>query len=223
VSRLVVAACLGTAVVTTALLVLADPASAASRVGTETVDPYGTDPNKDVGYRWDVCHEGRVGRTELITVLRQQFPAVLDWQGYACREINEPGTPGCEGRWNPDHSTCWSTHAAGRAVDVVVGGGLNEPTPEGVALGDEVVTWLLAPRNGYDNYYVRKMGIQQILWNDRCWDAHRSGDRGIGSAGAMRHCGIANHDNHVHLTLSYAGADGLTSWYLELGSGYGAG
>jgi hypothetical protein len=187
------------------------------------VDPYGTDPNKEVGYRWDVCRAYRDGRIELIRFLAEQFPAIHDLQGYACREISSPGTPDCDGDWEPDYSTCWSTHAAGRAIDVVVGGGLNSPTPEGVALGDEIVTWLLAARNGHGNYWARKMGIQQILWNDRCWDGKRDDDRWVLSADAMRWCGIANHDNHVHLTLSNPGADGLTSWYLELGSGYGGG
>jgi hypothetical protein len=192
--------------------------------GTMTlVDPYGTDANKETGYRWDVCRAYRDGRIELIRFLAEQFPAIHDLQGYACREISSPGTPDCDGQWEPDYSTCWSTHAAGRAIDVVVGGGLNSPTPEGVALGDEIVTWLLAARNGHGNYWARKMGIQQILWNDRCWDGKRDDDRWVLSADAMRWCGIANHDNHVHLTLSNPGADGLTSWYLELGSGYGGG
>ncbi|HEV7760099.1 MAG TPA: hypothetical protein VGO78_13955 [Acidimicrobiales bacterium] len=191
--------------------------------GTETVDPYGTDLNKEVGYRWDVCRAYRDGRVELIRFLAAQFPAIHELQGYACREIVEPGTPDCDGEWEPDYSTCWSTHAAGRAIDVIVGGELNSPTPEGVALGDEIVTWLLASRDGYDNYWARKMGIQQILWNDRCWSGQRADDQHVTSAGAMRWCGIANHDNHVHLTLSNAGADGLTSWFLELGAGYGAG
>jgi hypothetical protein len=190
---------------------------------TETVDPYGTDLNKEIGYRWDVCRAYRDGRVELIRFLAAQFPAIHELQGYACREIVEPGTPDCDGEWEPDYSTCWSTHAAGRAIDVIVGGELNSPTPEGVALGDEIVTWLLASRHGYDNYWARKMGIQQILWNDRCWSGQRSDDQSVTSAGAMRWCGIANHDNHVHLTLSNAGADGLTSWFLELGAGYGAG
>ena len=189
----------------------------------ETVDPYGTDPNKEVGYRWDVCRAYRDGRVELIKFLAEQFPAIQDLQGYACREISDPGTPDCNGQWEPDYSTCWSTHAAGRAIDVVVGGQLNSPTPGGVALGDEIVTWLLAARNGHGNYWARKMGIQQILWNDRCWSGQRDDDRWVLSADAMRWCGIANHDNHVHLTLSNPGADGLTSWYLELGSGYGDG
>jgi hypothetical protein len=182
------------------------------------VDPYGSDANKEVGYRWDVCRAGRDGRLELIRFLAAQFPAIHELQGYACREISDPRSPGCGGRWEPDHSTCWSTHAAGRAIDVIVGGGLNSPTPEGVALGDEIVTWLLAERNGSTNYWARKMGVQQILWNDRCWSGQRDDDRQVTSAAALRWCGIANHDNHVHLTLSNRGADGLTSGYLELGS-----
>jgi hypothetical protein len=195
-----------------------------TRDATDGIDPYGTDPNKEVGYRGDVCRAYRDGRVELIKFLAQQFPAIQDLQGYACREIVAPGTPDCDGEWEPDYSTCWSTHAAGRAIDVMVGGELNSPTPEGVALGDEIVTWLLAARNGHGNYWARKMGIQQILWNDRCWSGQRQDDRYVMSAAEMRWCGIANHDNHVHLTLSNPGADGLTSWYLELGaSGIGWG
>jgi hypothetical protein len=198
--------------------------AAGTRDVGEDIDPYGTDPNKEVGYRGDVCRAYRDGRVELIKFLAQQFPAIHDLQGYACREIVDPGTPDCNGEWEPDYSTCWSTHAAGRAIDVIVGGQLNSPTPEGVALGDEIVTWLLAARNGHGNYWARKMGIQQILWNDRCWSGQRQDDRYVMSAAEMRVCGIANHDNHVHLTLSNPGADGLTSWYLELGaSGIGWG
>jgi hypothetical protein len=189
---------------------------------TVTIDEYGSDANRISGKREAVCRPQREGRVELIMVLSEQFPAVKSRLGYSCREIAGGGN-GCYGRVAPASSTCWSTHAAGRAIDVMVGGGLNRPTSDGIVLGNRIADWLLATRRGEAHWYVRKMGIQQILWNDRCWDAQRKSDRNVTSAAGMRRCGISNHDNHVHLTLSDKGADGLTSWFLELGAGYGAG
>jgi hypothetical protein len=192
-------------------------ASGASRVQTApppapTVDAYGSDPNHDEGFRDQICRSDRPGRVKLMAFIRATWPVEAVY-GYACREINQPDVEGCDGEWEPEFSTCWSTHASGRAVDVMVGGGGNEPIPDGVALGDGIVDWILATRNGVDHYYARTMGIQQILWNRRCWSAQRDDDRNVHSAGEMRVCGIANHDNHPHLTLTNAGADGLTSWY----------
>jgi hypothetical protein len=104
----------------------------------------------------------------------------------------------------------WSTHAAGRAIDVVVGGQPNLPTPESVALGDMIATAFLAERGGVAHYLARVTGIQEIIWNDRCWHPE---DADVTSAADMKACSIRGHDNHVHLTLSEDGADGLTSWY----------
>jgi hypothetical protein len=190
--------------------------------GVATLDAYGKDANRIAGKREAVCRPNRDGRVELIMVLSEQFPAVKSWLGYSCREISGGGAD-CNGQFAPAYSTCWSTHAAGRAIDVMVGGQLNRSTSEGIVLGNQIADWLLATRRGEPQWYLRKMGIQQILWNDRCWDSQRTSDRLVTSAAGMRRCGIANHDNHVHLTLSNAGADGLTSWFLELGAGYGAG
>jgi hypothetical protein len=190
--------------------------------GVVTIDEYGTDPNRISGPREAVCRPQREGRVELIMVLSEQFPGVKAWLGYSCREIAGGGAD-CNGQVAPPSSTCWSTHAAGRAIDIMVGGDLNRSTPGGVVMGNRIADWLLATRRGHAHWYVRKMGIQQILWNDRCWDAQRPSDRTVTRASGMRRCGISNHDNHVHITLSDRGADGLTSWFLELGSGYGAG
>jgi hypothetical protein len=185
-------------------------------MSTDTVDPYGTDAFVDAGTQDEVCRDGesanRPGRAALAAFLDRSWPAAVAVLGYECREIDNPSPsyPDCDGEVEPASSTCWSTHASGRAIDVVVGGELNEPTPEGVALGDRIVTSFLAPRDGVAHHLARVTGVQQILWNDRCWIPS---DVDVLSAADMRRCGIANHDDHIHLTLSNAGADGLTSWY----------
>ena len=190
--------------------------SGRARLPDVTVDPYGTDPWSDVGTRDDVCRGGeaanRPGRAALAAFLDEAWPDVVAVLGYECREINNltEWNPDCDGEVEPLSSTCWSTHASGRAIDVVVGGDLNEPTPEGVELGDLIVDAFLAEHDGTVHHLARVTGVQEILWNDRCW---RTDDRDVLTAAAMTRCGIPNHDNHIHLTMSNAGADGLTSWY----------
>jgi hypothetical protein len=185
------------------------------------LDPYGDDPNVVAGTREEVCRGGaaaeRVGRTALADFITRQWPRVEAIGGYECREIADPDGPDptCDGENDPPVSTCWSTHAAGRAIDAVVGGGLNEPTPAGIALGNRIATHFLRTRGGVRHAFARRTGVQQILWNGRCWNAHDRSDRGVSSAARMDRCGIANHDNHVHLTLSNDGADGRTSWYRD--------
>lgn len=157
---------------------------------------------------------------------------LLQGSGWAYHEITSRfgGTPGtmysCRERWDaandPDcngtvvdparspnfTSTCWSNHAQGRAIDVMVGrsgGSYNR------ARGLSIVNWLLAPdAYGSANANARKLGIQQILFADRCWNA--DGDRGISSWNAMRSCGIGHFD-HVHLDLTIRGANGQVSYW----------
>lgn len=187
-----------------------------ARVPVVSVDPYGEDPFLDAGTRDAVCRNGeaadRVGRAALAAYIAESWPDAFAVLGFECREINLPtdSYPDCDGELEPDSSTCWSTHASGRAIDIVVGGDLNAPTPDGVTLGDRIVTAFLAEQDGVAHSLARVTGVQQILWNDRCWTP---ADRDVLTATEMERCGIPNHDNHVHLTLSNAGADGMTSWY----------
>ena len=127
---------------------------------------------------------------------------------YACRERwNAAEEPDCNGTLvnpaaNPRfYSTCWSNHAAGRAFDLM----------STKARGDAVVNWLLAPdANGNYSANARRLGVQQILWWDRCWNT--DDDRGVVSAGRMRKCGIGHFD-HVHVDLTFRGARGRTSYW----------
>ena len=134
---------------------------------------------------------------------------------YECRERwDAANNPVCNGQQaNPVtspnfYSTCWSNHAAGRAVDVMVGRlGSGYNTSRGLS----IVNWLLArDAQGNVNSNARKLGIQQILFADRCWNS--DGDRGIASWSAMRECDIGHHD-HIHLDLTINGANGNVSYW----------
>lgn len=209
------AAC-GAETSTTNTTIASPRSSAPATSSTTAVDPYGTDPVVVRGTRDEVCQDGaaadRPGRAALAAHIDATWPQVLEVMGYECREINDPTQPECQRRVAPERSDCWSTHAAGRAIDVVVGGEADAPTPEGVALGDEIVDAFLAPRDGVDHHLARVTGVQEIIWNGHCWHPD---DPGVTSAAAMEPCAIRGHANHVHLTLSDAGADGRTSWHAR--------
>jgi hypothetical protein len=135
---------------------------------------------------------------------------------YACRErwdaINDPD---CNGTVvspvsNPNfESTCWSNHASGRAFDVMVGG--SSSSGYNRQRGISIVNWLLATDSqNSPNANARRLGVQQILFADRCWNSE--GDRGIASWADMRECGIGHHD-HVHVDMNHRGSYAQTSYW----------
>ena len=134
---------------------------------------------------------------------------------YACRErwdaVNDPDCNGTvvNPATNPDFfSTCWSNHARGRAIDIMVGqsGGTYNSSR-----GRAIISWLLAKDSyGNQNAIARRLGVQQILFGDRCWNSE--GDRGIAGWTDMRECDIGHHD-HVHIDFTEAGAAGDTSYW----------
>lgn len=134
---------------------------------------------------------------------------------YYCRERWDTATdPACNGQLgnpvtNPNfHSTCWSNHARGRAIDIMVG---RTPSGYNATRGRNIINWLLATdANGNVNANARRLGIQQILFSDRCWNS--DGDRGIASWTAMRQCGIGHFD-HVHIDMTVDGANGNVSYW----------
>lgn len=134
---------------------------------------------------------------------------------YYCRERWDTATdPDCNGQTgnpvtNPSfYSECWSNHAQGRAIDIMVG---RTPTGYNATRGRNIVNWLLATdANGNVNANARKLGIQQLLFGDRCWNS--DGDRGISSWSSMRECGIGHHD-HVHIDMTTDGANGDVSYW----------
>ena len=86
----------------------------------------------------------------------------------------------------------------------------DQGTPAGIEFGNQIVTSFLAAENGTPHAFARRTGVQEIIWHGHCWHPD---DADVLRAADMEECGIGGHDNHVHLTLSHAGADGETSWY----------
>ena len=68
-----------------------------------------------------------------------------------------------------------SRHKMGLAIDVMLDSG----TEDGRADADALIGWLLAPDTaGNANARARRLGVTQIIWSDRIWQAtHRGGPR----------------------------------------------
>lgn len=186
-----------------------------SSAGTVVIDDFLYDDQVTRGRAADVCNRGlRRGTQWAYSEIVDRFGGTPGTM-YSCRERwDAANNPDCNGTvanpvTNPNFtSTCWSNHAQGRALDVMVGrsgGGYN------TARGRGIVNWLLASdQYGNQNAVARRLGVQQILYEDRCWNS--DGDRGIKTWAAMRPCGIGHFD-HVHVDLTVAGADGRVSYW----------
>lgn len=111
-----------------------------------------------------------------------------------------------------------SEHKEGRAFDW----GVDANDPEERAIADALVDLLLAPdAEGNEHALARRMGIMYIIWDGQVWSSHRP-DEGWRP---YRHpSGAADptldHEDHVHISLSWEGAMGRTSlWRALLGEG----
>jgi peptidoglycan hydrolase-like protein with peptidoglycan-binding domain len=131
-----------------------------------------------------------------------------------------PGTTYAVSRACGSDAMSTTEHYDGRAVDWFT----DARTADGKARGDAVVSWLTATdAHGDVAANARRLGVMYIIWNNRIWGAYRpadgwrpySGCAGTPSPGSDTAC----HRNHVHLSLSWAGAMGRTSWWTRTVAG----
>ena len=97
-----------------------------------------------------------------------------------------------------------SEHKEGRAFDW----GVNAHTKAGRATVAHVTRWLFA-KDRYGNRFAmaRRLGIQYLIWNHRIWGSYAAG------AGWRRYTGANPHTDHVHISFTWAGARGKTSFW----------
>lgn len=107
-----------------------------------------------------------------------------------------------------------SEHHDGRAVDWVVS--VRDAGQRADA--EAVLGWLLATDRKQNPYAMaRRLGVMYLIWNNRIWSASRA-DEGwrLYSDCADRPERSADsrcHRNHVHVSLSWEGARGVTSYW----------
>jgi hypothetical protein len=97
-----------------------------------------------------------------------------------------------------------SEHKEGRAFDW----GVLASRPEEHAAAEQLVARLLAEDEfGNRHALARRMGVMYIIWNRRIWSASRA------DAGWRAYTGPNGHVDHVHVSFSWAGARGETSYW----------
>lgn len=109
-----------------------------------------------------------------------------------------------------------SEHFDGRAVDWMH----SVRVPAEKREAEAFVNWLLAPAaDGTPQEMARRLGVMYIIWNNRMirmydvgrgWTNYRSCQSSANSGTGMD---TTCHRNHVHLSLSWDGAAGITSWW----------
>ena len=97
-----------------------------------------------------------------------------------------------------------SEHKEGRAWDWRV----SATNPTHVAQVADLMQWLLAPDEfGNSAAMARRMGVMYVIWDSRIWKSYQA------SRGWQPYSGASPHTDHVHLSFSWAGALGETSFW----------
>ena len=97
-----------------------------------------------------------------------------------------------------------SEHKEGRAFDW----GVRANDPADRARAERFLTWLLRT-DKYGNQYAmaRRLGIQYVIWNRRVWGAYDA------AAGWRPYAGHSPHTDHIHISFTWAGGRGRTSFW----------
>jgi len=109
-----------------------------------------------------------------------------------------------------------SEHYDGRAIDTF----FNVRNATERAEASAVLTWLLAYDTAGNRYAnARRLGVMYIIWNNKMWSSYRSSEgwRPYSTCADTPSSAYdtACHRNHIHLSLSWEGANGRTSFWTK--------
>lgn len=147
----------------------------------------------------------------------KQLPSELDIpapyiRGHLCAAGDKPGPVDFAKLLNATYGShvwgitrsCGDDHGEGRALDWMVNGA----TPDGLALGNAITSWLVAPdAQGRKGAMARRFGISYLIWNRRIWGTWDL------DGGWKPYTGSSPHTDHIHITFSWDGAYRQTSWW----------
>jgi hypothetical protein len=177
--------------VTTPVPLLAGPASASTTYDGPVEDYATYQPQKR-------CHDtARPGTQELAEWIDTEYRG-----GPALASIQACDSGGS------------SEHKAGRAIDWTVDATDDDQRKEARAFRKALFA---TDADGNQHALARRMGIMYVIWNDHMWASYdhfaRKDYLNAGCA-SVDACSVTlRHRDHVHLSLSRAGARGETSWY----------
>ena len=112
-----------------------------------------------------------------------------------------------------------SEHYDGRAVDWMV----SPSDPVQVADAKAMLKWLMATDKAGNTYAAaRRLGVMYLIYNNRIWGAYSADTGWRPYSSCASHPGHAwdttCHRDHVHISLSWAGAMKATSWWTKSAS-----
>ena len=107
-----------------------------------------------------------------------------------------------------------SEHYEGRAIDWFT----SVRDPAGAARANAMLSWLLSPDAAGRPYAnARRLGVMYLIWNNRIWGAYRAAEGWRPYSSCATHpeksYDTTCHRDHVHISLSWAGAAGRTSFW----------
>lgn len=104
-----------------------------------------------------------------------------------------------------------SEHKEGRAWDWMI----NANDPRQRAVAEDFIDWLTR-RDGpkeQRGYNARRLGVMYVIWNREIWGAYRA------DQGWRDYDGTNPHTDHIHISLTWAGAMQRTSWWAGTTNG----
>jgi hypothetical protein len=185
------------AVLLSVALIAAGPASAVAAPATPTGLPLAIEPLASYVEQSSCDPTVKPGTSRFAHLLAATYPGTTWASAYAC------GTDGNR-----------SEHYEGRAIDWMVS--IRNATQKADA--SAVIAWLLAAdKQGNHFAMARRLGVQYLIYNNRIWGSWN------GAWAAYQDCAtrpsIADdnycHRTHMHISLSWNGAMGTTSFWAK--------
>ena len=145
-----------------------------------------------------------------------------------CARTDKPGTRRARAvargaRWRATAARCaacgsggQSEHKDGRAFDWT----LDATDLDDQATAEAFITEAFADDEiGDTDALARRMGIMYVIWNDKmyaAWDGFEPKKYLNSGCRSRKTCSpTLRHRDHMHISLSKAGSQGQTSWYVE--------
>ena len=171
--------------------------------------PAGIEP-MGAGMYAATCNPGaKPGATKLAKLLTSTYPGTSAGIGRACTTDTKIN----------------SEHMEGRAIDWMD----SVRIPKEKKQAEAVLKWLFATdAAGHTYANARRLGVMYIIWNNKIWGAY-SADQGWRNynncaSTPAKSLDSACHRNHIHISLTWAGATGATSFWSKkvAGPNYGS-
>jgi peptidoglycan hydrolase-like protein with peptidoglycan-binding domain len=203
VPRIVAAAACLAAACTAVTIAVSAPASAATVAPaphTPSGLPTAIEPMANYVGQTSCTPFNHAGTVKLAKLLASTYRA---YSGSSYQTHYQCGTDGSQ-----------SEHYEGRAIDWMVGVGNSRQH----AAANAAIKWLLATDSHGNRFAMaRRLGVMYIIFDNRMWGAWDGRWEQYNGCNKLKSSAYANacHRTHVHISLSWNGANGKTSFWTK--------